>query len=202
MPRGKKPQETNRRKNKKVEEEEEEEEEFMNEEEEVPKKSSNKKSSAKGKSVKKSSKRVEPDDEDDLSDLDVEEEDTPAIESADNDTVVSQKRERTPAKLIDPKTPIGELKTDEILSYLIQVGTQNLNPQLKYGALNLLRQLTGRRRPASRPAYGSKSNRNNSNRGGFNSYRGRNGNNDNAGSYKNKNRNHQDDNDDIYGNQE
>ena len=212
MPRGKKTQESSKRKTKKVVDDEDFEEEIVNddeEQEELPKKKSSKKPAAKSKTPKKN-KKSDPDEEDDLSDLDVDDEDTPAIESADNDTVVSQRHERTPPKIIDPKTPIGQLKTDDILSYLIQVGSDTLNPQLKYGALNLLKQLTGRvRRPQQQ--YGSKSNRNGFNQrtvGGFAPRGGNGGNNGrNQNNYtpnnKNKHRSQQkDNNDDLYDDQE
>lgn len=154
-PRSKKGQDTTSRKKKK--EIEEEVEDIINdddeEEDETPKKS--KKETSKSSKSKKSKKADE--DEDELSELEgVDDEELP-VESNENDEVAtSQRSEKRPVKIIDPKTPIGSLKTDDILSYLIQVGTDTLNPQLKYGALNLLQQLTGRRR---RPMYGSKSNR-------------------------------------------
>ncbi|XWV25918.1 hypothetical protein QJ857_gp1162 [Tupanvirus soda lake] len=181
MPRGKKSQETNTRKNKKIVEDEEQEDENLedeileDEEESTPKKKSSKKTAPKNKPKK--GKKADAEDEDELSDLDVDDEDdAPAIESAENDKIVSsQKHERPPIKVIDPKTPIGNLKTDDVLSYLIQVGTETLNPQLKYGALNLLKQLTGRRRRHPPPTYGSKSNRNFNNRGGFSQRGGRGG---------------------------
>ena len=58
-------------------------------------------------------------------------------------------------KTINPETAIGELKADEILNYLISLGEETLNPGLRFGALSLLKQLTGRRR---RNPYGSKRN--------------------------------------------
>ena len=49
-------------------------------------------------------------------------------------------------KDVNPKTPIGSLNIEDILNYLIQEGNRAYNPQLKFGATNLLRQLTGRMR--------------------------------------------------------
>jgi hypothetical protein len=124
------------------------------------------------KSNKKSLKSIDENTDDELSDIELNEEEVP-IESDDNDeiatsystnqilsTYVEKNRLENSfgsGKKIDPNTPIGSLKTVEIISYLIQVGTETLNPQLKSGALNLLRQLSGRR---PYPLYGSK-------RGGF-----------------------------------
>jgi hypothetical protein len=76
-----------------------------------------------------------------LSDLEVDEEDPSNI-----DEVVSGTTHSPPHKEINPRTPIGDLKIEDVLGFLIQTGAQTLNPQLKYGALNLLQQLTGRRR--------------------------------------------------------
>ncbi|MEM3061961.1 MAG: hypothetical protein QW303_00245 [Nitrososphaerota archaeon] len=89
----------------------------------------------------KSVKTPKKEDEDELSDLELVEEDSNQIEEG---PLESQKNQ--PTKVIDPKTPIGDLKTDDILTYLIQIGKDTLNPQLKFGAYDLLMQLTGRRR--------------------------------------------------------
>lgn len=163
MPKSKK-ETSNSSKRRSKKEEDDEEQEVEIEENESKKKSTSKKpskTSAKSKKSDKSDKSDKPDktgndSEDDLSDLDVDEE-VSQLEITDNDeVVVSQKPERPPRKLIDPSTPIGQLNTQDILSYLIKIGEDNLNPQLRFGALNLLQQLTGGRR---RPAYGSKSGR-------------------------------------------
>ena len=113
--------------------------------------------------TKKSSRKAKETDEDELSDIDVDEENSG--DTAENDEVIEGGPQRKPIqrKDINPDTPIGELKTDDILSYLINVGTDTLNPQLKYGAIGLLNQLTGRRR--RQPVYGSKSR--NFGRGGY-----------------------------------
>lgn len=156
MPRGKK-ESNKKKKSKDVEDSEESEDILEEEEEDTPKKS--KKSSKTDKKKKK-----ETTDEDELSDLDVDEEDgnDTAPDSGDNDEIVSSKPKRVekPIKKIDPDIAIGSLKTDEILSFLIEKGHETLNPNLKYGALNLLKELTGKRR---RQQYGSK-------RGGHNNY--------------------------------
>jgi hypothetical protein len=156
MPRGKKSQEP-KKKNKKVEEDEEnvEDEIIEEEEEETPKKS--KKTVSKPGKAKKG-KKEESENEDELSDLEVDEEDGNTIESTENDEVITA--QRPPIKIIDPKIPIGQLSIQDGLSYYVQVGTDTLNPQLKYGALNLLNQLTGRRRRPPQ-TFGSK-------RGGYN----------------------------------
>lgn len=86
--------------------------------------------------------------EDELSDLDLDDNDLAEPETNDdNDAIIdNSKIKKNERILIDPKTQIGKLRPDEILSYLIQLGGETLNPQLKYGALNLLRQLSGKRR--------------------------------------------------------
>lgn len=160
MVRGKKVNETNNKKKKQVEDEELEAEE-LEEEETKDSTKKNKKTIKQTKDKKKKADAEEKEDaeEDPLTDLDAEEIDETAEtgESGENDEVVSShKQERPPVKVIDPKTPIGTLKTDDILTYLIQVGADTLNPQLKFGALNLLQQLTGRRRRTHPPSYGSK----------------------------------------------
>lgn len=48
-------------------------------------------------------------------------------------------------KQIDPKSEIRTLETDEILRYLIKRGTDLKSPTLKYGATNLLNELSARR---------------------------------------------------------
>ena len=155
MPRGKKTSESVSKKSKKHEEVDEVDVD-VDEVELVSKKTSKK--SSKDKSSKKKPIEVE----DDLSELDIDDDDDiPAHESAENDTVVQtvqKEREKPVRKTIDPKTPIGELSIQDGLNYYIQLGDQTCNPSLKYGALNLLKDLTGRRRPGQN--YGSKSNRN------------------------------------------
>ena len=156
MPRLKKSEDTSSRKKKgkkPVEDEYDDDDEIINEV--VPKKS--KKVSDKKKSKK--SRKDEPEDE--LSDIDIDNESGNDLEG--NDEVINgdsfSKRKQIPRKEIDPETPIGELKTEDILSYLINIGNDTLNPQLKFGSLDLLNQLTGRRR--RQPMYGA-------NRGNFN----------------------------------
>lgn len=156
MPRQKKSDEGSyKKKSKKVVDDDFEEMEDEIIEDESPKKSRK----TKDKKTKKSRKSNDTD-EDDLSDIDVDDEN----DHGENDEVVSggAPRRPVPRKEINPDTPIGDLKTEDILSYLINVGTDTLNPQLKFGSINLLNQLTGRRRRP--PTYGS--NRGNFNRGG------------------------------------
>ncbi|BCS83363.1 hypothetical protein QLL95_gp0760 [Cotonvirus japonicus] len=145
MARTKKTQETNSRR-KKVQDEDEEnvsEEEQIEEEpksRKLGKRQSNKKD-------KKSKKSESEDDEDKLSDLDVEgiEVDDDPIETSENDEIIKTPKKNNYVKIkIDPSTPIGELKVDEVLLYLQDKGEQTLNPQLKHGARNLLNQLLGR----------------------------------------------------------
>ena len=85
------------------------------------------------------------DEEDELSELELDDE-NPPIETGDNDNVITTQKTEKTIKQIDPKIPIGNLKTDEIISYLIQSGKKTLNPILTDGALRLLRQLTGKQR--------------------------------------------------------
>lgn len=138
-----------------------------------------KKKSLKKDKVIKKSKKTDSDNEaneadqlDELSDLDLDDEDgdgndAPAIESGDNDTIVASgnRREKPQRKIIDPTTPIGDLSIQDGLSYYIQLGEELCNPQLRYGALDLLNRLTGkprrRRNFGSKTNYGSKSSRNN-----------------------------------------
>lgn len=110
-------------------------------------------------------KETESEEEDVLSDIDVEEDDMPAVESDENDNIVSH-RKQVFHKEIDPNTPIGELRADDILSFLIEMGKRDLNPQLKFGALNLLKTLKGNKRHPNRH-YGSKGPSNNYNHNNY-----------------------------------
>lgn len=119
-----------------------------------PKKKSGSKRAAPKKSNKKAKEAKEAkedtgsdqddggDEDDELSDLDVNDTD----DNAQDESLTSRPIQKTPKKVIDPETPVGDLKTEDILSYLIQRGADSLNPQLKHGALDLLHRLTGRRR--------------------------------------------------------
>jgi len=108
-----------------------------------------------------------------------------------------------PRKMIDPTTPIGNLSIQDGIKYYIQLGERTCNPELKKGMLQLLRTLTGRnpmhmntRRPPSR--YGSKSNRNFGYQNNF--YRRDNRQNNNDRNFRgNMNRQPQNPNNDIYG---
>jgi hypothetical protein len=192
MPRGKKddlPVKKGKASKKVVEESEEEIDDEIIDEEPVVKKGSKKGAKTSASTAKKSSKKAKPakdeDDEDELSEIDIDDEDAPDEEEEDqeedHDEVVHsaaghgahQERPPVPRKVIDPKTPIGQLNIEDVLGHLINVGTETLNPQLKYGAINLLNQLTGRRRPF-RP------NNNGNTRGGF-QQRGPGGNGPNGG---------------------
>lgn len=153
MPRQKKVED--KKKSRKPKEEEIEDEIIEEEIEEKPKKKTSKSKSKKNKKV---------DEEDELSDLDVGDEVDEDIESGmdgdDNDEIVSSGKAKSikpEKKVIDPNTKIGSLKTDDILSYLIQIGTDTLNPRLRSGAINLLKELKGRRRRQpnfQKPMYG------------------------------------------------
>jgi hypothetical protein len=154
MPRGKKA----------VKEESEESEEEIIEEESPPTKTKSKKSTSSkttskakktGSKSKSKSSKAEEEKEDQLSDIEVDEEGS----DNDNDEIVTAKQVKPERKMVNPKTPIGDLKIDEVLSYLVQVAESSLNPQLKYGCINLINQLKGRRRRPNQPMYGSKSNR-------------------------------------------
>lgn len=177
MPRAKKIEDPKKRSKK--QDEVIEDDEIIDEADEVGSVKNSKKSKSKSVPSKKSKERSRNDSEDEvddeLSDIEMEDE-TPQNEGSENDEVVrtGPRSHSRPQKLIDPKSTIGDLKTEDILSYLIQVGDTTLNPQLKYGALNLLRDLTGKsRRPRPRPEFGSKRcGFGRSDRGGRNGYGG------------------------------
>lgn len=63
---------------------------------------------------------------------------------------------KTKHESIDPTTPIGKLSIKEILVYLMQKGEKEFNPNLRYGARNLLARLRPRNRRNNN--YGSKRN--------------------------------------------
>jgi hypothetical protein len=176
MPRPAKKQEETKKRGRKVAKEESDEEIIEEESPVKPQKAvrGKKQPIAKGKPKQSAPKDEE---EDQLSDIDVNEEDEGSDEENnqsnqnnqnnqnnhneqdnDNDEVVPSRPPRPERKMINPKTPIGDLAIDEVLSYLIQVAEKSLNPQLKFGCVGLIKQLTGRQ--TRRPAYGSKSNRN------------------------------------------
>ncbi len=147
---GRKKSELSKKKVKKVEDDLEEvsDEEVQEEEDE--------KKSKKSKNQKNKTKKVDDEDEE-LSDLEVEAEDA-VVESTDqNDMITSnQSNFNNKFKTIDPKSRLCDLKADAILNYLVQLGNNDLNPQLKYGALNLLRQLTGTGKRRNHPQmYGN-----------------------------------------------
>lgn len=187
MPRGKKAQETSKKRTKKMAEEEEDEDEIIEEDEAPVKKNTRKQSTKNSKS--KGKKKAESEEEDELSDLQVDDDDDTNESGENEEVVMSHKREKQPIKKIDPKTAIGDLTVEDVLNYLVQKGIDNLNPTLKFGALELKGQLTGRRRRHPQ-TYGSKrnnygpnprfnNNRGNqysqgSNRGGLNGLNGRN----------------------------
>lgn len=158
--RAKKTDTTTKKRNKKVDDDEIDEidedliDDEIEEEEKKPKKSQKKPTTKTKKTLSsiKSTKKVDDDDEDYLSDLDVENEDG-VPESNSQDELMPPKRQH---KVIDPKSRLCDLKPDAILSHLIKVGTDELNPQLKMGALELLRSLTGRQ-TRSRPQYNGNS---------------------------------------------
>lgn len=92
------------------------------------------------KSTKKSIKKkevVEEEEiiEDELSDIEVD-------EVTHQDTTHNKpKRQET-----NPLTPIGELNVEEILNYIIKVGHDTYNPDLKYGCLEIKKKITGQGR--------------------------------------------------------
>ena len=125
----------------------------------MPRQKSTDKKSSKGK------KKKIPQNEEEISEdsFDLDE-----IEEEENDDI-GNSTHMNDHKIIDPNTPIGELTIEEILSYLINLGKENFNPKLKFGALNLLKTLKGIK---------PKRNYNNNHRGGYqnasgdNNYRG------------------------------
>ena len=145
MPRRQQKAEESKKKSKKQDDEKVEEiEDEIIDDEAMSKK--NKKMTPKPKN-KKHAKPETQEEEDELSDLDAVDDEAQGDQEGNDEMVHSNKpMQRPQRKAIDPKTPIGTLKTDEVLSYLIDVGHNTLNPQLKNGALDLLNQLTGRRR--------------------------------------------------------
>lgn len=128
------------------------EEEIIDDVEEEPKK-------AKKAAPKRTTKKAATQETDVLSDVELDEE----AEEGENDEIVEAKSRRPPVKKIDPESAIGELKVDEILSYLIQHATDTMNPELRNGCVGLLKRLKGGRRPR----YGSKTNRGRGNFGGY-----------------------------------
>jgi len=123
--------------------------------------------SRKGKKSKKGDEE-----EDELSDLEIDiENSNQTQENNDNDVIINGQR-NIQRKAIDPNAPIGELKTDDILGYLIERGNETLNPQLKFGAINLLNQLKGRRGRMPNNRFNNNMPNNNFNR---NNPNGRNG---------------------------
>lgn len=126
--------------------------------EDSPKRTRKSSSKSKGKKVKKVKEE-----EDNLSEIDIDEEEN-QDDGEENDEVVNSKPNRPERKRIDGENPLNTYKTDEILSYLIQMGIDTMNPGLKTGALDLLNTLKGRRRRFT-PNYGSK-------RGGYGNGRG------------------------------
>lgn len=115
---------------------------------------------------KKNKKKVKEDDSE-ISDIDLDENEVnehQSNETNDNDDSSKQNEDEyengNQHKIeqlyedVDPKSRLCDLRPDKILSYLIKLGNDTLNPQLKFGALNLLKTLQGRRR--RRTAYGSK----------------------------------------------
>ena len=108
--------------------------------------------SKKDKKSKLSKKKSKNDDEDELSDLDVD----------DQDIVKSSppKAEKHTFKEVDPTTQIDKLTVGEICAYLFFKGEKEFNPKLKFGALNLFKDLTGKKKkhPAPRQ-YGAGPNR-------------------------------------------
>ena len=106
-----------------------------------------KKASEKEKKSKSKKSKI-PQDEDEISgdSIELDDVDIEDIEDDGNDDMGNSKGKPS-YKVIDPETPIGELSIDEILSYLINLGKESLNPGLKMGALNLLRNLKGNKKP-------------------------------------------------------
>jgi hypothetical protein len=106
------------------------------------KKISNKKKTPTKRKVKKVKDESE-DDEDELSDINIENENN--VDEIINEDESIKKIDRQ-IKKIDPKTPIGELKIPEIFNYLINLGEENYNPRLRFGMINLLKELMGQKR--------------------------------------------------------
>lgn len=130
----------------------------------------------KTKLVKHDSQKEEDEEDDEcvLSELDVEDE---AVESEDNDVVVSSNTSKqtinhNKKKEINPNTPIGQLSPIDILHYLITLASDpnNPNPTLKFNTIQTLREMKGNRRPRRKRNYGSKSNNNYGSKSNGNGY--------------------------------
>jgi len=129
-----------KRKSKKIDNDTENEDEIVEHEESVKR---DKRSIKKGK--KKTDDSDNEEQEDELSEIEVNDENENTTGGENDEILIGNKSNKPQRTNIDPKTPIGNLKTNEILNYLIQVGDHTLNPQLKFGTLELLAKLTGRR---------------------------------------------------------
>jgi hypothetical protein len=104
------------------------------------------------KETKKSKKKDEEDDEDDKDEFSVDTSNIPM---------------ETKKQNYDVNKPLGNCTLTEIFDYLIELGTNNMNPQLRQGTLDLKRTLQGKVKPAQPFNTGNY-------RGGFNN-RGRGG---------------------------
>ena len=165
-----------KRKNKKSEEEEED---LVESEEEVEER---KKENTRSRQPKTNKPKKSKDDDDELSELDIEDDESVPVESNQNDEVVfNKKSDVIKHQIIDPKTPIGNLKNVEILSYLIKVGIDTANPILKDGAVNLKRLITGKKERYYN--NGSKSYGRNSGSKSYHNYQGYQRNYNHAGNY-------------------
>jgi len=129
----------------------------VNKEKEVKETKVKEKEKEKEKEVKKSSKKVkdESDDEDDESN-------EFAIDTS--NIPLETKKSR-----YDVNKPLGECTLMEVFDYLIELGTDNMNPQLRQGALDLKNTLQGKR---PKPNTFNGNTFNNNYRGGFRGGRG------------------------------
>ena len=102
------------------------------------------------KSSKKNGKKEELEDE--MSDINLEDE-----EIDDAPVIKANKQNALKTKSVDPKTPIGELKIDDILAHLYQRGMEEANPTLRHCAEKSYRELfytNNRRRYPKNPRTG------------------------------------------------
>lgn len=85
-------------------------------------------------------------------------------ETEHDETFVSRRPNRSPSEnrfpTLDPNTPIKDLRVDQILQHLVNIGTETFNQELRYGSINLLNTISGKNRRRRNNGRGSKTNNN------------------------------------------
>ena len=114
------------------------------------------------KAPKKETKKVVPEEEnseevfeDELSDIDVNDDTTAATNNVQKSKPSTKHNKPNQNYDVDSACPIGELKVTDILNYLVQKGIETSNPVLKYGAINLKKEINGTNAPKrfTKPSY-------------------------------------------------